>query len=472
VADRIDDRAPGAPRRRTRWRAVAWAALLLGVVGALPLAIRWIAAPGPPPLVLLVVFDALRADHLSQYGYPLPTSPGLDRLTSRATLFRNVYAPASYTTASTATLLTGRLPSRHGARRQGAKLDPGLETLAELMASRGYRAHGMSFNPVVAHTTGFTQGFHEFVERERGSPFNLYPDMGEGVAVIRRWLAETRAPLFVYFQPMNTHGPYLVPADRRDTLLGRPPSPAFRYYDPLMADILGGKIERRDDVTPEYVASGIERYDTAIRYATDELGVLLDELDRDGRLDGALVVVTADHGEEFFEHGGFSHGYSLHEEVLRVPLFVKLPGQRESRAVDARVSLSDVYPTIAEAVGAVPAQPLDGRSLLRLVQGGSVPERGPLTFEAEFSPRLVARGVLVGDHKLIETHERYDGEEGVSLYDLAADPGERQNLSARHPERARALTAQLREQHTAPAREAEVAPELDAERLRALGYAR
>jgi len=101
-----------------------------------------------------------------------------------------------------------------------------------------------------------------------------------------------------------------------------------------------------------------------------------------------------------------------------------------------------------------------------------VPERGPLTFEAEFSPRLVARGVLVGDHKLIETHERYDGEEGVSLYDLAADPGERQNLSARHPERARALTAQLREQHTAPAREAEVAPELDAERLRALGYAR
>jgi arylsulfatase A-like enzyme len=237
-----------------------------------------------------------------------------------------------------------------------------------------------------------------------------------------------------------------------------------------MADILAGRVERRADVTPEYVASGVERYDTAIRYATDELGELLDELDRDGLLDGALVVVTADHGEEFFEHGGFSHGYSLHEEVLRVPLFVKLPGQREARVVDARVSLPDVYPTIAEAVGALPVQPLDGQSLLRLAQGGDPPPRGPLTFEAEFSPRLVARGVLAGDHKLVETRERYDGAVGVSLYDLAADPGERRDLSAQHPGRAQELGAVLRERHAAPARQADVAPDLDAERLRALGY--
>ena len=447
--------------------------LLLLAGAALPLVVE-IAAPEPPPLVLLVVFDALRADHLSQYGYALPTSPGLARLTSRATLFRNAYAPASYTTASTASLMTGLSPLRHGARRQAARLDERHVTLAELLRERGYRAHGVSFNPVVAHATGFTQGFHEFVERERGSPFNLYPDMADGVAVIRRWLRETEDRLFVYFQPMNTHGPYLVPADRRDTLLGRPPSPVFRYYDPLMADILSGRLARRAEVTPDYVRSGIERYDTAIRYATDELGKLLDELERTGRFDDALIVVTADHGEEFFEHGGFSHGYSLHEEVLRVPLLVKLPGQHAAREVDTRVSLLDVYPTIADGVGARPPKAIEGASLVPLAQGGAAPPRDSVYLLAEFSPRLVARGVVSGTKKLVVTEQSYEGiGRKLALYDLAADPGERRDLASAEPQLARALMERLRrEELSSPQRSTDVSDSRDAERLRALGYVR
>ena len=112
----------GGSTRRRRTRLARIAGLLLLAATALLLVVR-LATPEPPPLVLLVVFDALRADHLSQYGYALPTSPGLARLTSRATLFRNAYAPASYTTASTASLMTGLSPLRHGARRQGARLD-------------------------------------------------------------------------------------------------------------------------------------------------------------------------------------------------------------------------------------------------------------------------------------------------------------------------------------------------------------
>jgi arylsulfatase A-like enzyme len=463
--------APARGRRLARrrlWLAGLGAALAV----ALPLWVRF--ASAPPPLVLLVVFDALRADHLSQYGYALATSPGLAKLAARATVFRNVYAPASYTTASTASLLTGQSPLRHGARRQGARLPDDLVTLAEVLRARGYRADGVSFNPVVADVTGFTQGFHEFVEREKDSPFNLYPDIGDGLRVIRRWVAEAREPLFVYFQPMNTHGPYLVPASARETLLGRAPDPTFRYYDPLMAAILGGDVARRREVTPQYVKSGIERYDTAIRYSTDALGAFLDELDAQGRLDDALVVVTADHGDEFFEHGGFSHGYTLHEEVVRVPLFVKFPGQRTARGVDARVSLLDVYPTIAEAVGAELVQPVEGRSLVPWTLGKGDPRpRDPLFLSAEFSPRLVAHGVLSGTHKLVATDERYDGARAaVELYDLASDPGETRDLAAVQPERARQLASQLQQGASAPARSAEVAPELDAERLRALGYAR
>jgi arylsulfatase A-like enzyme len=454
-----------------RIRRVTPVLLLLALLPAWLLIAR---ATAPPPLVLLVVFDALRADHLSQYGYALPTSPGLERLAARATLFRNVYAPASYTTASTASLLTGLSPQRHGASKQGARLADDVATLAELLAARGYNAHGVSFNPVVADATGFTQGFHQFVEREKGSPFNLYPDIGDGLRVIRRWIAEAREPLFVYFQPMNTHGPYLVPPAARETLLGRAPDPSFRYYDPLMAAILGGDVARRREVTPRYVRSGIERYDTAIRYATDALGALLDELEAAGRLDDALVVVTADHGDEFFEHGGFSHGYTLHEEVVRVPLLVKLPGQRAARDVAARVSLLDVMPTIAEAVGAELARPVEGRSLVAHAEGTGAPEpREPLLLSAEFAPRLVARGVLSGTHKLVATSERYDGAGGaVALYDLASDPGETRDLAAEQPERVRELAERLREADAVPARSAEVVDGLDAERLRALGYAR
>ncbi|HEX5067907.1 MAG TPA: sulfatase [Myxococcota bacterium] len=463
--------APVSGRRlaRRRWLLAGLAALL---VVALPLWVRLAAAP--PPLVLLVVFDALRADHLSQYGYALPTSPGLAKLAARATLFRNVYAPASYTTASTASLLTGLSPLRHGARKQGARLAGDVVTLAELMRARGYRARGVSFNPVVADVTGFTQGFEEFAEREKGSPFNLYPDIGDGLRVIRRWVDDAREPLFVYFQPMNTHGPYIVPPAARVTLLGRAPDPTFRYYDPLMAAILAGDVARRREVTPQYVRSGIERYDTAIRYATDALGAFLDELDAAGRLDDALVVVTADHGDEFFEHGGFSHGYTLHEEVVRVPLLVKLPGQRAAREVDARVSLQDVYPTIAEAVGAELRQPVDGRSLVPWTLGQGDPHPRDLFLSAEFSPRLVARGVLSGTQKLVATEERYDGARGaVELYDLASDPGETRDLAAAQPERARELVKQLEQGASVPAAPAEDAVEgLDAERLRALGYAR
>jgi arylsulfatase A-like enzyme len=273
---------------------------------------------------------------------------------------------------------------------------------------------------------------------------------------------------------MNTHGPYLVPPDARERLLGRPPSPLFRYYDETMGGILEGNVALRAQVTPEYVRSGIERYDTAIRYSTDALGALLDELERAGRFDDALIVVTADHGEEFFEHGGFSHGYTLHEEAVRVPLIVKLPGQREPRAIEARVSLLDVLPTIVDAVGAKLEAPVEGASLVPLIRGeGPAPARGAIRLTAEFSPRLVGSAWIEGDEKLLSVQESYDGQRGAAhLYDLRADPGERRDLAGERPQRTAELAARLRDAAPAPAAASDLAEGLDAERLRALGYAR
>jgi arylsulfatase A-like enzyme len=454
----------------------------LGAVGLLLLAAAQLGCARNPqpsvPLVLVVVFDALRADHLSQYGYALPTSPGLDRLAETGSVFLRAYAPTSYTTASTASILTGQSPLRHGTRRQGARLDASIVTLAELVSAEGFVTRGISFNPVVAHATGFAQGFDDFVEREHGSPFNLYPDIERGLERIRGWLAEPEAgPRFVYFQPMNTHGPYLVPESSQKVLLGRPPRAGFRYYDEPMAQILGGNIERRAEVTPAYVASASERYDTAIRYSTDALGAFLDELERAGLYDDALIVVTADHGDELFEHGGFSHGYSLYEEVIHVPLFVKLPRQRSARRIDTRVSVMDVFATVADVVGARVPEAVEGRSLVPLARGSGELEPEPLHLLVDFPPRLDAHGILDGRHKLIAIESNYEGaRRKLRLYDLLADPAERSNLAESRPELVAALLEELgrgvrRYELASALPSAPLSDELDLERLRALGYA-
>jgi arylsulfatase A-like enzyme len=439
----------------------------------------------PPPLVVIVVFDALRADRLTQYGhagYESPISPGLERLVQRGTVFENAYAPASYTTASTASLFTGQLPVHHGSFRQGAVLQEELVTLTELAASRGYQTRGISFNPVIADSTQFTQGFDDFVEREKGSPFNLYPDIEQGLERMRAWLTETsRTPTYLYFQAMNTHGPYLVPRDQQAVLLGRNPLSDFRYYGQPMADILAGDLERRSEVTPRYLQSMNERYDTAVRYSTDRLGVFLHELEESGRFDDAMIVVTSDHGDELFEHGGFSHGYTLYEEVIRVPLIVKLPGQQGPSRVATRVSIMDIYPTVADVIGAEISHEIDGSSLVAMIKGEvdgqetAVDHSIPLL--VEFSPRLRGRGVISGNHKYLRIDESYEGiQGGERLFDLASDPAERHDLLESRDAEALSIARALSEAQRMAARatgfpEAEVQTSLDAEHLRALGYA-
>lgn len=450
------------------------AAALLGLLGHAGCGER----DTPPRTVVLVVLDALRADRLSQYGYALPTSPGLDALARTATVFQRAYAPSSYTTASTATILTGQSPLRHRSELQGSKLRPELLTLPELLAARGYVTRGISFNPVISDHTGFSQGFQDFVEREQGSPFNLYPDVSRGLERMREWLAEPVDRTFLYFQCMNTHGPYLVPESQQAVLLGRPPRKGFRYYGTPMSDILQGRLERRAEVTPDYLQSLNERYDTAVRYTTDRLGEFFAFLRRSGRFDDALIVVTADHGDELFEHGGFSHGYTLHEEVIRVPLIVKLPRQRRAGRVEEPVSVADVYPTIAETVGASYQHVIDGRSLASRVEDVAGPGTGaprPLALVANFPPRLRAHGIIEGHDKLLAIEASYEGtRKKLRLYDLRSDPGERRNLATAQPARTERLFAQLSatidDTATAQLPRTEVSETLDVEALRALGY--
>ena len=174
---------------------------------------------------------------------------------------------------------------------------------------------------------------------------------------------------------------------------------------------------------------------------------VFESLDAAGLWESSLIVMTSDHGEELFDHGGFSHRYSLHREVLHVPLFVKEPGPGRQGVIDAPVSLIDLYPTILELVG-LQARATDGHSLVPLLRGEAVTEtlrERALSSSIDNPGRCQARALRQGRHRLLVIERNYEGRENESfLYDLEADPGETRDLREEHPEIAARLLARLR----------------------------
>ena len=439
---------------------------------------------GPTPNVILIVVDTLRADRLSQYGYELDTSPGLEALASRATLYEKTYAPASWTTPSTVSILSGLWPPSHGTGTRRAKMSPQVVSLAEVLQERGWETAAFSHNISVSRQSNYDQGFDHFAEHDGG--VLEYPDVSEIVRDVQEWLAgrrNTQRPFFLYLQPMNVHGPYRVPESERGSLLGRPPGPGFSYYADPMAAIMKGDLDPREEVTEEYLTSLRETYDQAVRYTTDQIGRLLEELGEEV-VDEALVIVTSDHGEELYEHEGFAHAYSVFEEVVRVPLIVKEPGQMRAARLSEAVSLVDIYPTVLDLLEIRVRHQVDGLPLP--LTGGRDAETDPdraFLFGVHWEKRARAEAIQVGGLKLIDVFSDYQSpdrdyqspDRRVLVFELEEDPGERTNLI----ELRRDIVKKLRRRkkrllswHLENGFETvELAEdEMDHERLRALGY--
>ncbi len=398
--------------------------------------------PAPPPVapgpnVILIVVDTLRADHLSQYGHSRDTSSALSQLSDASVRFENCSSPAPWTAPSVASLFTGLSPARHQVDRVGSALSPGIETLAESLQRAGWNTAAFTFNPHITRRAHFDQGFDEFVSY-RGRAQRA-PDIRDMLREAWRWIAtEARRPFFLYLQPMNAHGPYRVPEDARSLLLGRPPVEGFEFFGPLMKGLLHeGRIELRKEVSAQTRQSLEEQYDTAVRHTAGELAAFFHSLESSGLWDSSLVVLTADHGEELFDHGCFSHRYSLHREVVHVPLFVKLPSPGRTGVIHEPVSLTDLHPTILELLG-LAAGDTDGRSLAPFLTDAPVPEalrNRPLVSSVHNPGRCQARALRHGRHRLLVIERNYEGLENASfLYDLEADPGETRDLRNQRPE--------------------------------------
>lgn len=440
------------------------------------------------PNVLWVVWDTVRADHLSLYGYERPTTPRLEEWAKGARVFENCISTATSTVPSHASMFTGLLPSEHGIHNKHRFLDDGYTTVAERFGEAGYQTYLFAANPHISQDENFHQGFD--VEEHPWSPQyrdeairilqeKLLPDDQGGLArKIREgagtnwnikacgalaqkgaeaWLAQRDPdrPFFIFLNYMEAHEPY-IPAEsyrrlmmspedvRRSCKLG-PVWPAIWYHS------FGLKSYSDEDI-----AIMGATYDATLRELDDLFAELIASLEAAGDLDNTIVVLTADHGEHLGDHHMLDHQFALYNPLIHVPLVLHYPQGVEPGRDSRPVMNFDLFPTLLELAGLdLPPDlntrarsllaPLEAR--LRIAEYPAVFEKGLRRVKQGYpdwdpSPwRRTFRALFADDHKYI-----WASDDRHELYDLADDPGELHNLVTTRADRAAELDALLAEQ--------------------------
>lgn len=379
------------------------------------------------PDVFLVLVDTLRADHLSAYGYPLLTSPNVDALAEEAVLHERGFAPAPWTRPSCGTLLTSRNPQELGLKGFNDLLPAEVPILPEYLRAEGYRTAGVVSSVQVSSQFGFDKGFDlldtgltflKFTGNMRAirrlqldDSRDNYPRYNAEELTDRamNWVRKNEksaAPLFMYLHYSDPHYPYLPPpeqdrwrefATEAAIEFGRPVVPPRRNYDASTGEV---SWSGSTPTQPE-VDSMVARYDAEIAFFDHHFGRLLNFLKETGRYDNAVIIVTADHGEEFGEHGGWRHDHSLFNELLHVPLIIKYPKRFsiEARRVSEPAGLIDVVPTLREVLGAQwPQSAFRGRSLFQ-VKADEPTADAPIFARSDRPP---LRALYRGSDKLIQ----------------------------------------------------------------------
>ncbi len=414
------------------------------------------------PNLLLVVVEALRADHCSLYGYQRPTTPTLERLAAESLVFDHAISPSSWTLPSVASLLTGLYPTEHAVVAGGSCLRPELSSLAEVMQEHGLTTIGVSANRLISGFGGFDQGFEFFRElpEARAADVNrsllTLVDQAKG----RQWFAYVH-----YFDP---HDPYDAPAPERRRFTDR------SYNGPLKRNAALQELcftqnfglpstvafDQRD---VDHLAAA---YDEEVLHWDRNLGLLLERLRQRKLLDTTLLVVTADHGEELAEHGRFKHGRALYQESVRVPLLLRLPGTLAPGRVEPAVEIRTLRSIVLRLLG-FGDQELHGEDLRARTSAPLFTHTARALEPRKVWPRESLAAVLDGRWKLIRTLDTGAEE----LFDLDADPHEKSPLGSQQGAEALRLRQLLDAWQVgakAPAEEPVDPERLQA--LRALGY--
>jgi arylsulfatase len=431
--------------------------------------------------VFIYLVDALRADHLSCYGYSRKTSPEIDRFAAGATLYEQAQTASTWTRPSIGTLLSGLYPPVHGAMNmKEATLDEWPVLLPEMLHERGYATYAVITNTTVGEKTGFNQGYDGFQCELWGSAGWVNARVAEDLA-----RQPPEQPVFVYAHIMEPHLPY-TPRPESLELFDR--GSGGRGAGLREARYPTGRISPR--LSAEDIEHLIDLYDAEVYEADQGFAEFLELLRRAGRLGNALIVLVADHGEAFGEHRTLGHARTLNQEELHVPLIIRYPnGRFRGVRVSQRVSLMDVLPTILAVLGIEPEldYALVGRNLVppALASGAASSRRIYCEVSRDPDDRLDLVGVIDEDgyKRVLDTSRpmgRLATKEAIGLWNTEEDVGEQVDLRSTNPVRAaydeQLIARWLQEQRYwryvlagGPAPAVELTDEMR-EDLRALGY--
>ncbi len=452
------------------------------------------AGPRPPrssgPNVLLVSVDSLRGDRIGSSGHPVATSPVLDRLAREGVSFPYTVSPTSWTLPAHVSMLTSLTVAVHGVGL-GKSLDPARTTLAEAMREEGYRTAAFATGPWMTPAFGLHRGFERFANtsaftegsfrgRDETRPtLSAHASSHQevtGEEIAQRaiaWLDATPEPFFLFLHFWDVHFDYI------------PPAPFDDLFDPGYR----GSVDGVDFASNPAVHAGMARgdlehvealYHGEIRFTDRNIGRVLEHLRASGRLDDTVVAVTADHGDEFFEHGQKGHNKSLYDEVVVVPWILRWPGKVPAgRTVTEPVRLIDVAPTLLDLASADPERMPEamGRSTAGH-WSGNPPDPAPAFMDLFLLPDFQFQGLRSAASKTMVKYD--DAGTRAAVFDLVRDPMERfPNAPSgrfespfREFERTRDLMDSLREALPGGnAAAVELDPRTEAQ-LRALGYIR
>lgn len=478
------------------WRPSAKALQLAAAL----LAGTWLAAcgdvPSQPearPHIVLISVDTLRPDHLGSYGYGRPTSPSLDRLAEEGALFEVVTSSSSWTLPAHAALFTGLPDSVHGADRSSRQLIADRHTLAERLQEAGYRTVGIWSGPLLDPQFGFGQGFEAYWgHREPIGGGETQEDAAQqnwnakhlmshqdvtGPAILEKVEAALAAddgrPLFLFVHLWDPHYDYLAPS----------PHAASFVSEDYQGTVDGQNVAAYLDLEslPEAdLEHLIDLYDGEIASTDQQIGDIVSRLEDRGMLDQTAVVVTSDHGEEFFEHGAFGHRRHLYDASIRIPLVMRYPERVPAgRRIAAPTGIVDIAPTLIEWAGAQPLPHILGQSVQPLLDGEAPPENSTTVSQ------LIYEDDMEGSQLALRTESwklivRGQEQPSFELYDLVTDPGEQVDLHGVDTALTQAAEAQLRttsailedlrNQHIQLRRKASRLPAHTLKQLRALGY--
>ena len=392
-------------------------------------------APKTAKNVVVVLIDTMRARSLKPFnGSTRVKTPIIDKVAQEGTVFEACQAPENWTKPSTASLLTSLYPATHGAKTDGAMVPKGATLLSESLKEAGFATGSFIANGYVSDKFGFNQGWDYYTnyirEKKSTDAENVFKEAGD-------WVEQHKDErFFAYVHTIDPHVPYDPPAEFLNLY-----TKGAEYTGQVSPRKTPDQLADAKKSPPKVTFNAADKqylkdlYDGEVSYHDHYLGLFVERLKKLGLYDDTIFVISADHGEEFDEHGSWGHGHSVYQELLWIPYIVRFPGVvPANQRIKQTVSSMSIFPTIMEAVGAPAPSTLEGQSVLSWVRGGP-PPAAPVAFSDFLDDRRVIRA---GRWKLIlrGTNETF--------FDLEKDPEEQKELDrSRYPVAARYTTLML-----------------------------